>query len=340
MKDLVNRGAEVPVVLITGASSGIGRATAVLLAERGWSVFAAARKVEALSDLAGERIAPLRLDVTDEASAAAAVERVLAEAGRIDALVNSAGYAQLGPLEELTADEVRDQFETNTFGPLRMAQLVLPAMRAQGGGRLVNVSSMGGRVAHPFTGAYNASKFAIEGLSDALRLEVRPFGVRVVLVEPGSIRTNFNEVAIARAQRFVDDERSPYGFYFERFLLVMARTTPRGSSPARVATVIHRALTAPSPRARYVAGPDARVMVSLVAGLPSRTRDALLTGLTGLRGTPPRPADGVEEASAHDTTPAADAAGARHPAARVERSQGLERRASAAVSAGLAGRDD
>ncbi|OGO42593.1 MAG: hypothetical protein A2Z04_03290, partial [Chloroflexi bacterium RBG_16_57_9] len=213
-----------PVVMITGCSSGIGRATALILAEKGWRVFASARCLETVGDLASDHLAPLCLDVTDEASMAAAVKHTLAQAGRIDALVNNAGYAQAGPLEEVDTDEVRRQFETNTFGPLRLAQLVLPTMRAQGSGRIVNVSTMGGRVVIPFLGLYNASKFALEAMSDALRIETRPFGVQVIVIEPGGTRTNFNAAATQHAQRFIAGADSPYYRYLVPFNRFIAQT--------------------------------------------------------------------------------------------------------------------
>lgn len=274
-----------PVALISGCSSGIGRATALLLAERGWRVFATARRLESLRDLASEGITPLRLDVTDDASMAVVVEQALSEAGRIDALVNNAGYGLAGPLEELTAQDVRRQFETNTFGPLRLAQLVLPAMRAQGRGRIVNVSTIGGRISMPFLGPYCASKFALEALSDALRMETRPFGIRVIVVEPGRVETNFNAAATEHARRFLDDADSPYHRYVDPFVRSVTRW--RASPPERVAKVIHEALTAARPRARYRATPDARLGLAIMPRLSDRKRDALLSRLAGLRATLP-----------------------------------------------------
>ncbi len=270
------------VAVITGCSSGIGRATGVLLAQRGWRVFATARRAETISDLAGERIIPLCVDVTDESSMVAAVDEVVTRAGRIDAVVNNAGYGQGGPLEEVRGEDIRRQFETNTFGPLRLAQLVLPVMRAQGSGRIVNVSTMGGRVSMPFIGPYCGSKFALEALSDALRLETRPFGVRVILVEPGSVKTNFRATATRESERLLTDPMSPYRDYVERFARLMERAT-RGAPPERVARVIHRALTARRPRARYVATPDARLMLAIALHLPDQTRDAVWSRLLGLR---------------------------------------------------------
>ena len=271
----MNEHSRTPVAIITGCSSGIGWATAKLLAERGWRVFATARRPETLADLTNGRVTPLRLDVTDEESMASAVEQALAQAGRIDALVNNAGYTEVGPLEEATAGEIRRQFETNTFGPLRLTQLVLPTMRAQGGGRIVNVSTIGGRVAIPFIGLYNGSKFALEAMSDALRLETRPFGVRVIVVEPGGVRTNFNAVATQHSQRFATDTNSTYHRYFEPLNRFITQTAAYSSPPERVAKVIHRALMTRRPRARYAATPDARIMLAIMPRLPDRMRDVI-----------------------------------------------------------------
>ncbi len=271
-----------PVAIITGCSSGIGRATAILLAEHGWRAFATARRLESVSDLAGELITPLVLDVTDEASMTAAIGQVHASTGRIDALVNNAGYAEAGPLERANREEIRSQFETNTFGPLRLAQLVLPAMRTQGSGRIVNVSSINGRVAMPFTGLYSASKFALEALSDALRLETRPFGVDVIIVEPGAVRSGFTAAGHRRTERFAIEQDSPYGRYFARFDRLLAGNPRASSSPEAVAKVIHRALTAGHPKARYAATPMARFMLAFLPRFPDRLRDAALSRLLGL----------------------------------------------------------
>ena len=270
------------VVLITGCSSGIGRATALLLADKGWRVFATARHLQAINDLASDCITPLRLDVTDEASMMAAVEQILALAGRIDALVNNAGYTEVGPLEGATLEEIRCQFETNTFGPLRLAQLVLPTMRTQGSGRIVNVSTIGGRIATPFLGLYNGSKFALEAMSDVLRMETRPFGVRVIVIEPGGVRTNFNAVAYQRAQRFATDTGSPYHRFFDRLNRFITYSTTNSPPPEKVAEIIHHALAARHPRARYAATLDARLMLAIMPWLPDRKRDALWSWLLRL----------------------------------------------------------
>lgn len=279
----MNEHTNQPVVLITGCSTGIGRATAQLLAEKGWRVFASARRLETVNGLASDHITPLRLDVTDEASMAAAVQDVLAKAGHIDALVNNAGYAEIGPLEEATLEDIRRQFETNTFGALRMAQLVLPTMRAQGSGRIINVSTMGGRVVIPFVGLYNSSKFALEAMSDALRMETRPFGVRVILVEPGGTRTNFNTVANQNAQRFATDTKSPYQRFFAPLVRFIKQSEGFAFPPEMVAKVILHALTKRNPRARYVATPDALIMLAVMLRMSDGMRDAMWSWLLGLR---------------------------------------------------------
>jgi NAD(P)-dependent dehydrogenase (short-subunit alcohol dehydrogenase family) len=279
----MDKSSNTPVVLITGCSTGIGRATALLLAEKGWRVFATARCLETVANVANDRITSLCLDVTDEASMAAAVQEVLAKAGRIDALVNNAGYAQAGPMEELSMEEVRRQFETNTFGALRMAQLVLPTMRAQGAGRIVNVSTMGGRVVIPFIGSYNASKFALEAMSDALRMETRPFGVRVVLIEPGGVRTNFNAAANRNGQQYTTNTNSPYYRFLVPFMGFIGQIEGMSSTPETVAAVILHALTARNPRARYIATPDARIMLAVMLRMSDGMRDAVWGQMLGLR---------------------------------------------------------
>src|SRR5688500_4857405 len=182
-------------VLITGCSTGIGRATAETLAKDGWNVYATARKPEDIEDLKHSGAKTLALDVTDESSMASAIKRTEETDGPIGALVNNAGYSQSGAVETVPMDSVRRQFETNVFGLLRMCQLVLPGMRAAGAGTIVNVSSMGGRLTFPGGGAYHATKYAVEALSDALRMEVARFGIDVICVEPGLIRTEFGSTA-------------------------------------------------------------------------------------------------------------------------------------------------
>src|SRR6266704_4079749 len=196
-------------VLITGCSTGIGRATAEQLAARGWTVYATARRPESIRDLAGRGCKTLALDVCDEASMRAAVETVERAEGAVGVLVNNAGYGQEGPFEEVPMAQVRRQFETNVFGLVRLTQLVLPGMRRQSWGRVVNLSSMGGRLTLPGGAYYHATKYAVEAISDALRFEVRPFGIDVVVIEPGPIKTAFEETSLA-TMASSDNGASPY----------------------------------------------------------------------------------------------------------------------------------
>lgn len=239
-------------VLITGCSSGIGAATAARLASHGWDVWASARRPETLADLASAGCRTVALDVTDETSMTSAVQAVLDESGRIDALVNNAGYSQSGAIESLDVADVRRQFETNVFGLIRLTQLVLPSMRAQRSGRIVNIGSMGGKLTFPGGGAYHASKYAVEALSDALRYEVSGFGIKVVLVEPGLITTNF-EAAVAAGMPQGD---GPYAAFNARVLASTKEAydgplAKLGGPPEAVAKVIEKALTRARPKPRY-----------------------------------------------------------------------------------------
>ena len=251
-------------VIITGCSTGIGRATAARLGRRGdWAVYATARRPETLAELEGDGCRTLALDVTDEASMVAAVDAVKAESGRIDALVNNAGYSQSGASETLDVDEVRRQFETNVFGLLRLSQLVLPTMREQRDGRIVNISSMGGKLVFPGGGAYHATKFAVEAFSDAMRFEVAGFGIKVVIIEPGLITTNFDQTAVGS----MDLEAG--GPYAEFNRTVASATSDiykgpmkrLGGPPEAVAKVIEKALTARRPRTRYKVTPSATMSI-------------------------------------------------------------------------------
>ncbi len=266
--------AEKRVILITGCSSGIGRASAVALAARGHRVFASARNRNDLAELERGDLAALTLDVTDGATIAAAVEAVLSRAGRIDVLVNNAGYPQYGSVEEVTLEEWRGQFDVNVFGTLAVTQAVLPAMRRQLGGRIINVSSVAGKLGIPFAAPYCASKHALEAMSDALRVEVAPFGIRVVLVEPGPVETRFGE----RARSGVASLLSRPGPYRELYKLAeraMDVDFQRGNLPAEaVARVIVKASESERPRPRYPVGIMARAYIALRRVLPDRWLDA------------------------------------------------------------------
>lgn len=244
------------VVLITGCSSGIGRATALRLVRDGYVVYATARKVSSLVELEAAGCRALALDVTDEASMVAAVASIEAEHGSVGALINNAGYSQSGAVESVPVDAVRRQFETNVFGLLRQTQLVLPGMRRAGGGRIVNISSMGGTLTFPGGGAYHASKHAVEALSDALRFELKGFGVDVVVIQPGIIKTGFAEAASGHMGADKLDE-GPYKEFNAAVLKATVEVYEKGplamlgGSPDDVAAVISKALGARRPRARY-----------------------------------------------------------------------------------------
>jgi NADP-dependent 3-hydroxy acid dehydrogenase YdfG len=266
-------------VLVTGCSSGIGHATAARLADGGWKVYASARRPETLTDLKERGCETLPLDVTDEASMRAAVEAVTEAEGAVGVLINNAGYSQSGAVEAVPIDQARSQFETNVFGLLRMCQLVLPQMRAQRWGKVVNISSMGGRLTFPGGGLYHASKYAVEALSDALRFEVRGFGVDVILIEPGLIITNFGEVAAASVQTATD------GAVYADFNGKVATLTEGaykgpmaklGAGPDAIAKAIARALAARRPKARYPVTASARLMINQRRLMPDRLWDLVM----------------------------------------------------------------
>jgi NAD(P)-dependent dehydrogenase (short-subunit alcohol dehydrogenase family) len=241
------------VVLITGASSGIGKACADYLANHGYVVFAAARSLS--EEQPGGGVSAhgwhgIRMDVVDESSVGDGVDRVLRQAGRLDAVVNCAGFGIGGSIEGTSIEEAKAIFETNVFGILRVCRATLPILRKQRSGRIVNVSSLAGRIGLPFQGLYSATKFAIEGLTESLRMEVKAFGIRVSLIEPGDFCTSFTA-----NRRVADDPCDAYGERFERALEAMESDETGGAPPDRVARLLHRILRAPSPRLRYTVGP-------------------------------------------------------------------------------------
>ncbi len=271
-------------VLVTGASTGIGRATALRLDRDGWSVFAGVRReedAESLRAAASGRLTPAMLDVTDPAQVAAAIETVGAAVGEggLDGLVNNAGVAILGPLETIPLDDFRRQVEVNLTAQVAVSQALLPAIR-RARGRIVFVSSIGGRMALPFGGPYHAAKFGLEAVADCLRQELRPWGIHVSAIEPGSIDTPIWE----RGERIADEvsARAPaaqeelYGETIERFRSAVRRTAERGIAPDKVAAAIAHALGARRPRTRYVVGADARGQALAARVLPDRVLDAVV----------------------------------------------------------------
>jgi NAD(P)-dependent dehydrogenase (short-subunit alcohol dehydrogenase family) len=275
-------------VLITGCSTGIGRATAERLGSGGWNVYATARKPESIEDLKASGAKTLALDVTDEGSMASAVAEVERDGGSVGALVNNAGYSQSGAIETIPMDSVRRQFETNVFGLMRMCQLVLPGMRRARSGRIVNISSMGGKLVFPGGGVYHATKHAVEAISDALRFEVAGFGVDVVVIEPGLIKTEFGETAAGSISETTGD--GPYA----EFNRGVAKATSEayegplaklGGGPETVAAKIERALSGRRPRTRYKVTPSAGMIMGMRKGMTDRMWDRF----TGSQFPQPKP---------------------------------------------------
>jgi NAD(P)-dependent dehydrogenase (short-subunit alcohol dehydrogenase family) len=271
------------VVLITGCSSGIGEATARRLLAAGHRVVATARRRETLAALEQAGATTLALDVTREETMRTAVAAIDEQLGRIDVLVNNAGYSQSGATEEVPLEAVRRQFETNVFGGLRLAQLVLPGMRQRGWGRIINLSSMGGRLTFPGFGIYHASKYALEALSDALRFEVRRLGVDVVLIEPGLIKSEFGRAAIASMNGpGASGRESPYAAFNAALIKATAEGYEKGplaalsGTPDDVARVVARAIAARRPRSRYTVTPSARLLLGLRRWLSDPMWDAFV----------------------------------------------------------------
>ena len=270
-------------VLISGASTGLGRATAVRLANAGWDVFAGVRKVEdgeSVRDESPDRISPVILDVADQATidaAAVTLHEAVGERG-LDGLVNNAGITIQGPLEFLPVEDLRRQLEVNVVGQIAVTQAVMPEIR-RATGRIVNMGSVGGRVAHPFIGPYHASKFAIEALTDSLRKELRPWGIHVIVVEPGSMKTEIWDKGASGADDLLERVgargRELYGEVLSKLREVAVKTGERGRPADSVAKVVEKALTARRPRTRYLVGPDAFAQVALNTVLPDRAFDAL-----------------------------------------------------------------
>jgi NAD(P)-dependent dehydrogenase (short-subunit alcohol dehydrogenase family) len=255
-----------PVVLVTGASSGIGKACAEHLAARGFRVFGTQRRVP--NGGAAGPVEMIALDVDNDASVTRAIADVVARAGRIDAVVNNAGHAITGAVEDTGIDEARAQLETNFFGVLRVCRAVLPIMRAQGGGHIINISSLAGVLGLPFSGLYSASKFALEGMSESLRHEVRPFGIRVVLIEPGDFQSR---LPLARHTVAAAAQNPTYQAAFAAAKVQQDKDEAGAPTPEPVAALVERVLRDPAPALRYSVGMlGQRIVVPLKRFLPQR----------------------------------------------------------------------
>lgn len=265
------------VALVTGASSGMGRETVLELKKRGFIVYGGARRVDKMKDLENKGIHALYLDVTDDASMVSCVEEIVKKEGRIDVLVNSAGYGSLGAIEDVDIEEARHQFEVNLFGLGRMCQLVLPVMRKHDYGKIVNISSMGGRVTTLFAGWYYASKFAVEGFSDTLRMEAGHFGVDVILVEPGLVKSEWNIIALDRLKKETSKDGA-YAGLSARYgnNLAGMYSKKEVTSPQFIAKTIGEAVTARKPKTRYLIGYCAKLCVFLNRLIGDRNYDKLI----------------------------------------------------------------
>lgn len=275
------------VVIITGASAGIGEAGARMLAREGATVVLVARRISRLETIkreieqAGGSAHAIAADVTSAEDRARIVRETMREFGRIDALVNNAGYGQRGPIEIVPIDVIRQNFETNLFSLIALTQLVIPVMRSQQGGRIVNISSVAGRIARPLSSVYDATKHALEAISDGLRGELAPFGIKVVIIEPGFIITEFLEVANERAKPIVEQD-SPYAPFFSGFAEGYNRVRRIAGRPDDIAVLIVKALSAANPKVRYAAPRHARVALALKRWMPARLFDYLLNRQAGM----------------------------------------------------------
>ncbi len=270
------------VVLVTGASSGIGEATALKLKALGYTVYAAARRVDRMRPLAIAGVQVLAMDVTDDASMQAGIREIIAKSGRIDVLVNNAGYGSYGAVEDVSLDEARVQFDVNVFGAVRLTQLVLPHMRTQRLGTIVNITSMGGKIHTPLGAWYHGTKFALEAISDCLRMEVQPFGIDVVVIEPGGIKTEWGGIAADKLR-----ETSGHGQYAIQAnamaeSMVGEASVKRQSPPQLIADTIAKAITARRPKTRYAVGFGAKPMIFMRGLLSDRAFDGLMRAATGI----------------------------------------------------------
>jgi NAD(P)-dependent dehydrogenase (short-subunit alcohol dehydrogenase family) len=265
-----------PTALVTGASSGMGKSIAKRLLADGYLVYVAARSVDKMVDLENLGAIPQRMDISKDEDIVATVAAITERSGGVDVLVNNAGYGLYGPVEDIALDEARYQFEVNVFGPARLTQLLLPAMRARGKGTIVNVTSMGGKIYTVLGAWYHATKHALEGWSDSLRLEVEPFGIRVVVIEPGLIETGFGSAAShGLIERSAD---GPYAKMAQRVAASMDRSYGKGqgTDPKVIADVVGEAVRSARPKTRYAAGKYAKLMIGMRKWFGDRAFDRLI----------------------------------------------------------------
>ncbi|KAA6339578.1 Serine 3-dehydrogenase [termite gut metagenome] len=262
------------VVLITGASSGMGKTIAQLLLRKGYIVYGAARRIEKMNDLKQAGVHVLQMDVSDDASMRKGVEEIIENEGKIDVLINNAGFGLYGAIEEVPIADAHYQMEVNVFGAARLAQLALPYMKKQKSGKIVNISSIGGKFASPFGGWYHASKFALEALSDSLRMEVKRFGIDVIVIEPGGVKTEWSDIAMANALKVTKDK--VYKNIVKRTVGTNAKIQVKNAEPEVIANMIYKAITAKNPKTRYSGGYMASLLLFLRKILTDKQMDKLI----------------------------------------------------------------
>lgn len=262
------------VILITGASSGMGKVFAQDLAKEGHIVYGAARRVDLLEELAQKGVKTIALDVTNDESMQSCVQTILDKEGRIDVLVNNAGYGSYGTIEDVSMEEARRQLDVNVFGLARMTQLVLPGMRKHKSGKIINISSIGGKIATPFGAWYHASKFAVEGMSDSLRTEVKPFGIDVVVIEPGGVKSEWATIAYENLTKTT--QNTAYSEMANKFKKAFETTISKNAEPEVISRLVSKAIAAQKPKTRYSGGYMAKPVLFFRRWLGDRTMDKLL----------------------------------------------------------------
>lgn len=262
------------VVLITGGSSGIGKETALKLLKKGYIVCAAARSVDKMRDIENAGGYIFDMDLTDQAQIQDTASRIIERFGRVDILINNAGYGMFGAVEEVSAEDARRQFDVNLFGPLELAAAIIPYMRSRGWGRIINISSMGGRMYTPLGGWYYSSKYALEGISDSMRSELKPFGIKVILIEPGMINSPWYDIMGKNMERSVKTDA--YRNQIRAYSALVSKLRPRMTPPEKVARSIVRAASAGHPRARYTVGLFAKPLIWFYRFSPAWLRDGIL----------------------------------------------------------------
>jgi short-subunit dehydrogenase len=262
------------VILITGASSGMGKVFALDLAKEGHIVYGAARRMDLLEELAQKGVHTIQLDVTEDTSMQSCVQTILDREGRIDVLVNNAGYGSYGTIEDVPIEEAKRQLEVNVFGLARMTQLVLPAMRKQKSGKIINISSIGGKIATPFGAWYHASKFAVEGMSDSLRTEVKPFGIDVIVIEPGGVKSEWADIAYENLVKTT--RNTAYSDMATKFKKAFEATVAKNAEPEVISRLVSKAISAKKPKTRYSGGYMAKPVLFFRRWLGDRSMDKLL----------------------------------------------------------------